>query len=113
MSDIVILSATRTPLGAFQGALAPVPVPRLGATVIRGALTQAGVAPADVSDVCMGNVLQAGVGQAPARQAALFAGLPSATRCVTVHKVCGSGLESVILASRALAAGDATIAIAG
>jgi acetyl-CoA C-acetyltransferase len=113
MPDVVILSATRTPLGAFQGAFASVPAPRLGATAIRGALAGAGVAPADVTDVLMGNVLQAGVGQAPARQAAIHAGLPVATRCVTVHKVCGSGLESVILASRALAAGDASIAVAG
>src|SRR4051794_31582530 len=112
-SDIVILSATRTPLGAFQGALAAVPAPRLGAAAIRGALAQAGVSPADVTDVFMGNVLQAGLGQAPARQAALHAGLSPTTRCVTVHKVCGSGLESVILASRALSAGDATVAVSG
>ena len=113
MSEIVILSATRTPLGAFRGALASVPAPQLGAAAIRGAIARANVPPADVTDVFMGNVLQAGLGQAPARQAAIFAGLPAATRCVTVHKVCGSGLESVILASRALAAGDATIAVAG
>ena len=113
MSEVVILSATRTPLGSFQGALASVPAPRLGAAAIRGALTQAKVAPAEVTDVFMGNVIQAGVGQAPARQAALFAGIPPATRCVTVHKVCGSGMESVILASRALAAGDAGMAVAG
>jgi acetyl-CoA C-acetyltransferase len=109
----VILSATRTPLGAFQGALASVPAPRLGATVIRGTIAQAGVDPAMVTDVFMGNVLQAGVGQAPARQAAIFAGLPATTRCVTVHKVCGSALESIVLASRALGAGDATLAVAG
>src|SRR4051812_43533962 len=104
MSEIVILSATRTPLGTFQGALASVPAPRLGATVIRAAVQQAKTEPAEITDVYMGNVLQAGVGQAPARQAALYAGLSPATRCVTVHKVCGSGLESVILASRALGA---------
>src|SRR5687767_9448939 len=86
----VILSATRTPLGAFQGALASASAPRLGATAIRGAIAQASVDPAAVTDVFMGNVLQAGVGQAPARQAAIFAGLPPTTRCVTVHKVCGS-----------------------
>src|SRR6185295_1289036 len=112
-TEIVILSATRTPLGSFQGALASVPAPKLGATAIKGALARAGVAATDVTDVFMGNVLQAGLGQAPARQAALHAGLPAATRCVTVHKVCGSGLESVILASRALGAGDATLAVAG
>ena len=111
--DIVIVSATRTPLGAFQGALASVPAPQLGATAIRGALAQSRVAADEVSDVFMGHVLQAGVGQAPARQAAIAAGLSPATRCATIHKVCGSGLEAVILASRALAAGDATIAVAG
>jgi acetyl-CoA C-acetyltransferase len=109
----VILSATRTPLGAFQGSLASTPAPRLGAAVIRSAVEKAGVALAEVTDVFMGNVLQAGVGQAPARQAALYAGLPASTRCVTVHKVCGSGLESVILGSRALAVGDATLVVAG
>ena len=85
MSDIVILSATRTPLGAFQGALSSVPAPRLGAVAIRGALAQATVSAAEVTDVFMGNVLQAGLGQAPARQAALHAGLSTTTRCVTVH----------------------------
>lgn len=113
MTPIVILSAARTPLGAFQGALASVPAPRLGAAAIRGAITRAGLEPRDVTDVFLGNVLQAGVGQAPARQAALHAGLLPSTRCVTVHKVCGSGMESVVLAARALAAGDATIAVAG
>jgi acetyl-CoA C-acetyltransferase len=113
MNPAVILSATRTPLGAFQGALAGLPAPRLGAAAIRGAVAAAGVAPADVTDVLMGNVLQAGQGQAPARQAALYAGLPEAAACTTIHKVCGSGLESVILAARALAAGDATVAVAG
>jgi acetyl-CoA C-acetyltransferase len=113
MSPIVILSATRTPLGGFQGALAAVPAPRLGATAMRGALAQAGIPPADVTDVFMGNVLPAGLGQAPARQAALHAGLPATTRCVTVSKVCGSGLEAVILGSRALATGDAAVVVAG
>jgi acetyl-CoA C-acetyltransferase len=113
MHEIVILASTRTPLGAFRGALAAVPAPRLGATAIAGALSGAGVPSADVSDVYMGNVLQAGIGQAPARQAALYAGLSPATRCVTVHKVCGSGLEAVICAARALAADDASIAVAG
>lgn len=113
MSDIVIVSATRTPLGSFQGSLASVPAPRLGATAIRGAVAQAKLEPKDITDVLMGHVLQAGVGQAPARQAAIHAGLLPSTRCVTVHKVCGSGLEAILLAARALAAGDATIAVAG
>ena len=112
-AEIVIVSATRTPLGGFQGALASVPAPRLGAAAIRSAVAKAALGPGDVSDVFMGNVLQAGVGQAPARQAAIHAGLPVSTRCVTVHKVCGSGLESMRLAARAVAAGDATVAVAG
>ncbi|HEY0945280.1 MAG TPA: thiolase family protein [Opitutaceae bacterium] len=112
-ADIVILGAARTPFGAFQGALASVPAPRLGAVALRGALTRADVAPGDVSDVFMGNVLQAGLGQAPARQAAIHAGIPQSARCVTIHKVCGSGLESIILGARALALGDATLVAAG
>jgi len=111
--DTVILSATRTALGSFQGALASVPASRLGATVIRGALAQAGVAAADVSDVLLGNVLQAGQGQAPARQATLAAGLPQSARAVTIHKVCGSGLQAVLQGAHALAAGDASIVVAG
>lgn len=111
--EIVVLSATRTPIGAFQGAFAGVPAPKLGATAIKGALAQAGVAPADVTDCLMGNVLQAGLGQAPARQAALGAGLPPSVRCVTVHKVCGSGLQTVMGASHFLAGGMGSIALAG
>ena len=111
--ETVILSATRTPLGSFQGALASVPASRLGAAAIKGALTQAGISPGDVSDVLLGNVLQAGQGQAPARQAALAANLPQHVRAVTIHKVCGSGLQAVMQASHALAAGDATLVVAG
>ncbi len=113
MQSIVILSATRTPLGSFQGSLSGVPAPRLGAAAIRGAVAQAGVSAGEVTDVLMGNVLQAGLGQAPARQAALYAGLPASVRAVTVHKVCGSGMQAVLFAARALAAGDATVAVAG
>jgi acetyl-CoA C-acetyltransferase len=113
MNDIVILSAARTPLGAFQGALASLPAPRLGAAAIGGAIAQAGVAPSEITDVFMGNVLQAGLGQGPARQAALQAGLPASARCATVNKVCGSALEALICASRALAMGEAAIAVAG
>lgn len=111
--DVVILSATRTPIGAFQGAFAGVPAPKLGAAAIQGALAQAGVAPADVTDCLMGNVLQAGLGQAPARQAALGAGLPQSVRAVTVHKVCGSGLQAVMQAAHGLAAGAGSIYVAG
>jgi len=113
MSDIVILSATRTPIGAFQGALASVPASRLGAAAIKGALARAGVAPADVSDVLLGNVLQAGQGQAPARQAAIHAGLPQSARAVTIHKVCGSGLQAVMQAAHSLAAGMSSVVVAG
>ena len=113
MHDIVVLAATRTPIGSFQGALASVPAPRLGAAAIRGAAAQAGVAPADISDCLMGNVLQAGQGQAPARQAALAAGLPYSVRCTTVHKVCGSGLQTVMAASYFLKGGMGGIIAAG
>ena len=113
MHDIVVLAATRTPIGSFQGALASVPAPRLGAAAIRSAVAQAGVAPADISDCLMGNVLQAGQGQAPARQAALAAGLPYSVRCTTVHKVCGSGLQTVMAASYFLKGGMGGIIAAG
>ena len=113
MTDIVILSATRTPLGAFQGAFAAVPAARLGATAIKGAVAQAGVNPADITDCLMGNVLQAGQGQAPARQAAIHAGLPQSARAVTIHKVCGSGLQAVMQAAHALSAGMGSLYVAG
>ena len=113
MPDIVILSATRTPLGAFQGAYANVPAAKLGAAAIKGAVASAGVSPADVTDCLMGNVLQAGPGQAPARQAALGAGLPPSVRCTTVHKVCGSGMQTVIGAAHFLAGGMGSIVVAG
>ena len=113
MTDLVILSATRTPIGAFQGGLASVPASRLGAVAIKGALARSGVAAASVTDVLMGNVLQAGQGQAPARQAAIHAGLPQSARAVTVHKVCGSGLQSVMQAAHALGAGMGTVFVAG
>lgn len=113
LSEIVILGAARTPLGAFQGGLATVPAPHLGAAAIRGALDRAQVAPELVSDVLMGSVLQAGQGQAPARQAALGAGLQSGVRTVTVHKVCGSGMQAVIQAAQALQLEMATLAVAG
>ncbi len=113
MRDVVIVGAARTPIGSFLGALASVPAPKLGATAIKAALERAGVAPADVGLVHMGMVLPAAVGQAPARQAALFAGLPQSVPCVTVNKVCGSGLEAVIGAARAIAAGEIEVAVAG
>ena len=113
MRDVVLVGAARTPIGSFLGALASVSAPRLGAVAIKAALERAGVAPADVQRVLMGNVLQAGVGQAPARQAALYAGLPQSVPCVTVNKVCGSGLEAVVQAARIVATGEAEIVVAG
>src|SRR5512133_1973991 len=111
--EVVIVGAARTPIGSFLGSLAAVPAPRLGAAAIRAALERAGVEPSAVDEVWMGNVLQAGLGQAPARQAALFAGLPESVRCVTVHKVCGSGLQAIWEGARALALGDANVVVAG
>jgi acetyl-CoA C-acetyltransferase len=113
MPDIVILSAARTPIGSFQGALASVPAARLGAAAIKGAVTNAGLAPANVTDVLMGNVLQAGQGQAPARQAAIHAGLSPGARAVTIHKVCGSGLQAVMQGAHLLAAGMGEFVVAG
>jgi acetyl-CoA C-acetyltransferase len=113
MRDVVIVGAARTPIGSFLGALAAVPAPKLGATAIKAALERAGVAAGDVGLIHMGSVLQAGIGQAPARQAALYAGLPQSVPCVTVNKVCGSGLEAVLGVARAIAAGEIEIGVAG
>jgi acetyl-CoA C-acetyltransferase len=111
--DVVIVGAARTPIGAFQGALASVVAPKLGATAIKAALERAGVAPEKVDEVYMGCVLSAGVGQAPARQAALFAGLPNTVPCTTVNKVCGSGLKSVMLGAQSILTGEADVVVAG
>ena len=111
--EVVIVSAARTPIAAFQGALASLTAPQLGAIAIKAALERAGVKPEVVDQVIMGNVLTAGVGQAPARQAALGAGLPQSVPCVTVNKVCGSGLQSVVQAYQAIALGDADVVVAG
>jgi len=113
MAQVVILSATRTPIGSFRGALSGIPATRLGAAAIRGALAQAGVDRNEVSDAIMGNVLQAGLGQAPARQAAIYGGLPSSVRCATINKVCASGMLAVANGALALAAQDAEIVVAG
>ncbi len=111
--EVVIVGAARTPIGAFLGSLASVPAPKLGAVAIKAALERAGVKGEDVELVIMGNVLQAGVGQAPARQAMIFAGVPEKTPAVTLNKVCGSGLEAVIHAARAILVGDAEVVVAG
>jgi len=109
----VLLSAARTPIGSLSGALAALPAPRLGAAVVAEALRRAAVEPDQVDEVILGCVLPAGLGQAPARQAALFAGLQRGASCMTINKVCGSGLKAVMLASQAIQAGDAEVVIAG
>jgi acetyl-CoA C-acetyltransferase len=113
VQDAVIASAVRTPIGAFGGALAQVPATRLGALVVGEAVRRAGVAAADVDEVLMGNVLSAGLGQNPARQAALAGGLPDSVPATTVNKVCGSGLKAVALAAQAVAVGHAEVVVAG
>jgi len=110
---VVIVSAVRTPIGSFMGALSTVPAPQLGAAAIKGALAKINLDPALVDEVIMGNVVQAGVGQAPARQAALFAGLPNTVITTTVNKVCASGMKAVMQAAQAIMAGDAEIVVAG
>jgi acetyl-CoA C-acetyltransferase len=109
----VIVAAARTPIGRFLGGLAPLAAPKLGAVAITEALRRAGVAGPDVDEVIMGNVVQGGVGQAPARQAALAAGLPGTVPALTINKVCGSGLKAVMLAAQAIKAGDASCIVAG
>ncbi|MBM4169527.1 MAG: acetyl-CoA C-acyltransferase, partial [Ignavibacteria bacterium] len=111
--DVVIASACRTPIGSFLGSLSNVTAPQLGAIVIGEAVRRAGIKPTDVDEVIMGNVLSAGEGQAPARQAAIYAGLPESVECMTINKVCGSGLKAVMLASQAVSLGDASVVVAG
>jgi len=113
MSDIVIVGAKRTAIGSFLGQFTGVPSPTLGATAIKAAIEQSGVAPADVSEVIMGCVLPANLGQAPARQASLGAGLPPSTGCTTINKVCGSGMKAVMLGHDLIKAGSASIVVAG
>jgi len=113
MKNLVILSAARTPVGSFLGKLSSLTAPALGAAAIRAALERAGVPPAEVEQVVMGNVLQAGIGQAPARQASLAAGIPDTVPCVTVHKVCGSGMRAVMDVGNAIQAGEYELAVAG
>ncbi len=113
MTDAVIVGAARTPIGSFNGALASVRAPQLGAVAIKAALERAGVANDAVDELIMGCVLPAGLGQAPARQAAIFAGLDQRTPCLTINKVCGSGLKAVMLAAQAIRCGDASVVVAG
>src|SRR5215213_1350694 len=113
MKEVFIVSAVRTPMGSWGGALKDLTAPRLGAVAIKAALGRAGIKGEEVDEVYMGCVLQANLGQAPARQAAKFAGLPDDVICTTVNKVCASGMKSVSLAAQAIMAGDAEIVVAG
>ena len=113
MEKVVILSAARTPVGSFQGALSSLPAPKLGAIAIQEAVRRANLQPGDIDECVMGEVLTAGVGQAPARQAAIYAGLPTSVPCMTINKVCGSGLKAVMLAADSLQLGNSKFAVAG
>ena len=111
--EVVIVSACRTPIGSFMGGLATIPAPKLGAIAIKNSLEKIKLNPNLIDEVLMGNVLQAGVGQAPARQAAIFAGIPETVPCTTINKVCASGMKAVIQAVQSIALGDAEIIVAG
>ncbi|EIJ39396.1 acetyl-CoA acetyltransferase [Galbibacter orientalis DSM 19592] len=113
MKKVVIVSAARTPIGSFLGSLSTVPAPKLGAVAIKGALDKIKLDPSLVEEVLMGNVVQAGEGQAPARQAAIYAGIPNTVPCTTVNKVCASGMKAVMQAAQTIALGDASIVVAG
>jgi acetyl-CoA C-acetyltransferase len=113
MKNVVIVSAVRTPIGSFMGGLSTISAPRLGAIAIKGALKKIDLKPEMVEEVLMGNVVQAGTGQAPARQAAIYAGIPDSVPCTTINKVCASGMKAVMQAAQAIALGDISVAIAG
>src|ERR1700735_5360512 len=111
--DVVIISGCRTPVGKFQGSLSDFTAPQLGAITVREAVKRAGVNPAEIDECIMGNVVTAGLGQNPARQAAIFGGLAPTTGAMTINKVCGSGLKSVALAAPAVQNGNTSIVVAG
>jgi acetyl-CoA C-acetyltransferase len=111
--EVVIVSAARTPIGSFLGSLSTIPAPKLGAVAIKGALDKINLKPEMVQEVLMGNVVQAGTGQAPARQAAIYAGIPDTVPCTTINKVCASGMKAVMQAAQSIALGDADIIVAG
>ncbi|MET1260503.1 acetyl-CoA C-acyltransferase [Flagellimonas sp. DF-77] len=113
MKEVVIVAAVRTPIGSFMGSLSGIAAPKLGAIAIKGALEKAGIGPEMVDEVLMGNVVQAGTGQAPARQAAIYAGIPDTVPCTTVNKVCASGMKTIMQAAQAIALGDADVVVAG
>ena len=111
--EVVIVSVARTPIGSFMGSLSKIPAPKLGAIAIKGALDKINLNPNLIDEVFMGNVVSAGVGQAPARQAAIFAGIPDTVPCATINKVCASGMKSVMLAAQSISLGDTEIVVAG
>ncbi|MGB5781732.1 MAG: acetyl-CoA C-acyltransferase [Eudoraea sp.] len=113
MKEVVIVSVSRTPIGSFMGSLSTIPAPKLGAIAIKGALDKINMSPDEVDEVLMGNVVQAGTGQAPARQATIFAGIPDTVPCTTVNKVCASGMKAVMQAAQSIALGDTSVVIAG
>ena len=113
INDVVIASAVRTPIGSFRSNLATLPAPKLGSIAIQAAVSRAGLKPEQIEEIYMGNVLSAGMGQAPARQATLGAGIPQSTPCTTINKVCASGLKAVMMATQSLAVGDQEIMVAG
>jgi acetyl-CoA C-acetyltransferase len=111
--EVVIVSVARTPIGSFMGSLSTIPAPKLGAIAIKGALDKINLKPEMIQEVLMGNVVQAGTGQAPARQAAIYAGIPDTVSCTTINKVCASGMKAVMQAAQSIALGDADIIVAG
>lgn len=113
MNKVVIVSAARTPIGSFMGSLSSIPAPKLGSIAIKGALDKINLKPEQVEEVLMGNVVQAGTGQAPARQAAIYAGIPDAVPCTTVNKVCASGMKSIMQGAQSIALGENSIVVAG
>ncbi|MBT8394369.1 MAG: acetyl-CoA C-acetyltransferase, partial [Bacteroidia bacterium] len=113
MKEVVIVSCARTPIGSFLGSLSSIPAPKLGSIAIKGALDKIGLNPETIDEVLMGNVVQAGTGQAPARQAAIYAGIPDSVPCTAINKVCASGMKTVMQAAQSIALGDANIIVAG
>jgi len=113
INEVVIASAVRTPIGSFRSNLTTLPAPKLGSIAIQAAVSKAGLKPEQIEEIYMGNVLSAGMGQAPARQATLGAGIPQSTPCTTINKVCASGLKAVMMATQSLAVGDQEVMVAG
>src|SRR5215211_465291 len=111
--SVYIVGMARTPVGSFNGALAPVQAPQLGAVAIKAALERAGIAPEQVQEVFMGNVVSANIGQAPAQQASIYAGIPTTVNCTTVNKVCASGMKAIMLGAQSILCGDNDIVVAG